>query len=178
MFKKMIFFSGMLVLTACSETRQSEPAPDPQKQALQKEIAGAEQDLKASGDLLDVPAARGLIGKYIEYSNQYHFDTLAGEYMLRAASLSAGTGNYGQAVDLLINYYDGFNVGDRHPEAAFTVAFIYDEYLRNPELAAKYYQSVIDNHPESDYAGQAKAALRLVGMSDEELLKFLDSQNP
>lgn len=176
--KKLFLFTVVILMASCSESPAPTIQQDPAMIAMQKTIQDAEQALKLDNEKLNVPAARDLISQYIAYANQYHHDTLAGEFLLRAASLSVGTGNYPQAVDLLINYYDGFPVGKRHAEAAFTVAFVYDEYLKDADRAAKYYQAVIDNHPESEYARQAEGALRLVGMSDEELLKFLEGKNP
>jgi tetratricopeptide (TPR) repeat protein len=163
---------------ACNNPEQPQDSGNTEQRNLKQAISSLEQELKRSGDIPDDSLANVLIGRYVDFSNRHHADTLAGEYMLRAASLAAGVGKYQQALDLLINYYDGYPNSSRRPEAAFTAGFVCDEYLRNTELAVRYYQAVIDNHPESPYAAQAEAALRLVGMTDEELLRFIESRNP
>jgi outer membrane protein assembly factor BamD (BamD/ComL family) len=174
--KKIIYPALLFAFMACQSAPESSVSKD--QLAMQQTITDLENDLKKKGDVVDRQLAKDLVSRYIKYHNQYHADTLSGEYMLRAASLSTGIGEYQQAIDLLINFYDGYPNSKRRPEAAYTVAFIYDSYLQNPEKAALYYQAVIDNHPDSRYAREAEAALRLVGMSDEQLIEFLQQNNP
>ena len=174
--KRILYPAFLYAFMACQSAPESSASKD--QVAMQQTITDLENDLKKKGDVLDRELAKDLVSRYIKYHNQYHADTLSGEYMLRAASLSTGIGEYQQAIDLLINFYDGYPNSKRRPEAAYTVAFIYDAYLQNPDKAALYYQAVIDNHPDSRYAQEAEASLRLVGKSNEQILEFLKQNNP
>lgn len=171
----------LFLFLACNSSSEksggSSDGATEEQQSMRASITQLEHQLKAKGEVLDVALGRELLSSYVSYSNKFHADTLASEFMMRGASLAVGLGKFPQAVELLINYYDGYPNSSRRAEAAFTVAFIYDEHLRNPDKAAQYYQAVIDNHPGTRYAQEAESALRLVGMTDEQLLEFLKSKN-
>ena len=46
--------------------------------------------------------------------------------------------------------------------------------MENRDEAARLYQQVIDEYPESVWAGNARGALKMIGKSDEEILHILN----
>jgi hypothetical protein len=104
--KRILYPAFLSVFLACQSAPESSVSKD--QLAMQQTITDLESDLKKKGDVLDRELAKDLVSRYIKYHNQYHADTLSGEYMLRAASLSTGIGEYQQAIDLLISFYDGY----------------------------------------------------------------------
>lgn len=166
---------AFMAFMACQPASESSVAKE--QIAMRKTIADLEGEVAKSVEVDRVLAA-DLVSRYIQYYNRYHADTLSGEYLLRAASLSTGIGEYQQGIDLLVHFHDGYPSSKRRAQAAFTVAFIYDVYLQNPDKAIIHYQAVIDQYPDSPYARESEAAMRLVGMSDEQLIEFLKKSNP
>ena len=59
-------------------------------------------------------------------------------------------------------------------EAQFMIAFIYEEYLGEPNRARSAYQLVIDRYPDSELAASAKQLLPHVGRNPEEWVHFQD----
>jgi tetratricopeptide (TPR) repeat protein len=181
-----LFVALCLLLGSC-ENGKEQPVVNPAspvdfdregiRQAMLDSIGSLESQMKAKGDQFDHHLAKELLGSYISYSNNFHEDTLSGDYLFRAASVADRLGRYQQAIELLINFYDGFPGSGRRAEAAYLVGFIYDAHLHNKEKAATFYQAVIDNHPGTSWAVQAGDALKIVYMSDEELIRFLDKKN-
>ncbi len=71
----------------------------------------------------------------------------------------------------LIKEYPESEYGD---EAQFMIAFIYEEYLEEPDQARSAYQLVIDRYPDSELAASAKQLLPHVGRNPEEWVRFQD----
>lgn len=118
-----------------------------------------------------------LFKTYQEYYNTSGNDTLSLNYLFEAANLAQVLGKYQKAIDLFVNFHDGFPTSHRCDEAVFNIAYIYDEKLKNPEKATLYYNKVIEMYPNSLWAKEAEAALHFVGLSDEEMIKKLEVIN-
>jgi len=117
----------------------------------------------------------------IEYQNYYNknvTDSLSAHYLLEAAKLAEGIGKYQKAIDLLFNYHEAFKWAPQRDFVVFRIAFIYDEHLKNKAQAEHFYNQVIQLYPTSVWAEQAKAALSILNMTDEQLLDYLKAQNP
>lgn len=65
--------------------------------------------------------------------------------------------------------------------ASYARAFIYDEFLNDPETAEEYYMEVIEKYPDSEYAKQAQANLgmRVTLKTQEDLAheRFLAAES-
>lgn len=65
--------------------------------------------------------------------------------------------------------------------ASYARAFIYDEFLNDPETAEEYYMEIIEKYPDSEYAKQAQANLgmRVTLKTQEDLAheKFLAAES-
>lgn len=118
-----------------------------------------------------------LLRAYQEYYNQHTTDTIAGNYLFEAAIMAQKLDKNEKAIELFLNFHDGFPNSSRCDKAAYNIAYIYDARLNNKEKATLYYNKVIELYPTSIWANEAKAALRIVNMSDEELIKYLEEKN-
>ncbi len=127
--------------------------------------------------VLDRNLGLRLLRAYQTYYNQNGTDSLSLHYLFEAARVADALGKYDKAIDMLISYHDLIRNEDKRAESAFLVAFIYDAHLKNSEKAIEYYNKVIEHYPKSIWADQAKAALHLVTMSDDDLIQFLDQKN-
>ncbi|HEY8404428.1 MAG TPA: tetratricopeptide repeat protein [Flavobacteriales bacterium] len=118
-----------------------------------------------------------LLQAYQTYYNQHGKDSLALHYLFEGGRVASALGKYQKAIDMFITYHDLINDEEKKAEAAYLVAFSYDAHLNDSEKAIEYYNKVIERYPRSKWAEQSKAALHLVGKSDEELIKFLQERN-
>ncbi|MFM9985026.1 MAG: tetratricopeptide repeat protein [Flavobacteriales bacterium] len=118
-----------------------------------------------------------LFKAYQEYYNRHPKDTVALNYLFEAANLAQKLDKHQRAIELFINFQDGFPTSHRCDEAVYNIAYIYDARIGNKEKAKLYYNKVIELYPTSMWAEQARGALQIVNMSDEELLKFLEEKN-
>lgn len=142
--------------------------------SLQKRIS----EMEAIGkEQISRDQQSALFKTYQEYYNTSGKDTISLNYLFEAANLAQVLGKYQKAVDLFINFHDGFPASHRCDEAVFNIAYIYDEKLKNAEKATTYYNKVIELYPNSLWAEEAKAALHFVGLSDEETIKKLEAIN-
>jgi hypothetical protein len=58
------------------------------------------------------------------------------------------------------------------------IAFIYENHLNKKGPAKEYYNKVINEYPEHVLASQAKQSIDILMLSDEELIKKFQENNP
>lgn len=131
----------------------------------------------AADTTFDRTRALRLFKAYQEYYNRHPKDTVALNYLFEAANLAQKLDKHQRAIELFINFQEGFPGSHRCDEAVYNIAYIYDARIQNKEKAKLYYNKVIELYPTSMWADQARGALQIVNMSDEELLKFLNEKN-
>lgn len=152
-------------------------AAEQRRTNLKNEIDSLEKRVNRKDAEFERGTALQLVRAYQDFYNQNMKDTLSGEYLFRAASLSVSLKKPQQAINQLVTYYDTYKTASRRPEALYLVGFIYDSELQNAAKAEEFYKRVIEIYPENMWAEQARAALQFVGLSDEELIKKLEAGN-
>jgi tetratricopeptide (TPR) repeat protein len=118
-----------------------------------------------------------LLQAYQTYYNKNGKDSLSLHYLFEGGRVASALGKYQKAIDMFITYHDLVTDDEKKAESAYLVAFSYDAHLNNSEKAIEYYNKVIERYPTSKWAEQSKAALHLVGKSDDDLIKFLEERN-
>jgi len=176
---KQVYFSivAVLLFIACGDSNSPKDpiafAAEQRRVVLRAKIDSLEKVLKTKSDVFDRESALKLVQGYQDYYNQNTNDTLSGEFLFRAASMSVSLKKPQQAINQLSTYYDVYKTASRRPEALYLIGFIYDNELKNAEKAKEYYNRVIEVFPESMWAEQAKGALNFVGLTDEEIISKL-----
>ncbi len=121
------------------------------------------------------PAALDQAGEaYSTFVTQFAQDGRAATALKNWAAIEQQQGELQGAIALyerLIKEYPESEHGD---EAQFMIAFIYEEYLGEPNRARSAYQLVIDRYPDSELAASAKQLLPHVGRNPEEWVHFQD----
>ncbi len=146
------------------------------KDAVLLEIIDLESKVN-SDTAFDRTRALRLFRVYQDYYNQHPKDTVAGNYLFEAANLAQKLDKNQRAIELFVNFHDGFRNSDRCDDAVYNVAYIYDAKLNDKKKAAEYYNKVIEMYPQSMWAEQARGSLQILNMTDEELIKFLREKN-
>lgn len=171
---------GSLLLTSCGSNDQKDPiafAKAQKKQELLNKIKTLEKEVGDNGANLDRAKASELVGLYQDFYNQNMDDTTSAAFLFNGASMATAIGKHQQAIRMLEAYHDIYKTAPKRADALYLIGFIYDNGLKNSEKAKQYYQRTIDLYPETFWAQQAMSAMSISGMSDEELLKFLEEKN-
>ncbi|MFK7775767.1 MAG: tol-pal system YbgF family protein [Saprospiraceae bacterium] len=91
--------------------------------------------------------------------------------LFAAAEMSNSIKNYNQNLaiyDYILAHPNDFS---KAPTALFLKGFTNDEHLKNLEEAKKYYTEYLDKYPEGGYAESAKASLKNLGKTAEEIIE-------
>ncbi|TND10010.1 MAG: hypothetical protein FD123_692 [Bacteroidetes bacterium] len=171
--------AAMLVSSCGTETEtKKDSIPDTVKVSettrpqYLKAVTDAETKLRAS-TTFDARLAMTAIKAYNDYANFFPKDTLAPEFLFRAADLAQGTHNYKQATIFLEKIIAQYPEYPRHADACFVAAYVYDSPLEKQggEVRAKeLYEFIIKKYPKSPYADQAKTLLEYIGVPDSVML--------
>jgi tetratricopeptide (TPR) repeat protein len=170
-----ILFLFFLSLLGCA-CNQAPKGRNEEQMKLSNEISSLSKEVYQNNQAMDLEKSESLLKLLTEYTNKYRQDSLSAVYMLDAAQLSSSIGKYQQAVQFLMNYVE-------HPSAAkkdyatYLVGYQYDAFLKQPQQAEKYYRATIERYPDSPWAKTANQSLQWTGMSDEEIIKKLESES-
>ena len=142
-------------------------------------IEKAEQSLFTDSSAVpDVEKALSLYTLYTGFAEQYKQDTLAPEYLFRAADLAQGIRHF----RLALNCYD--ELLKFHPEsrksaaALFMEGFVLQEGLHQPDSAKMKYELFLQKYPDHVLASSAMGMLEQLrsGLTDEELIRSFEQK--
>ncbi|MDZ4665203.1 MAG: tetratricopeptide repeat protein [Bacteroidota bacterium] len=113
------------------------------------------------------------IRAFTDYAFYCESDSMSPIYLVKTAQIAMAINNANQAkvvLDRCISNYPKFK---NKPAAMFMLAQLYDEQhlLNNEEDAKRIYEALIYEYPKSDWATNAKAAIKLLGKTDEQIVK-------
>lgn len=133
----------------------------PQQPSLLHEIQDLER-VAFEGDSLRIDIRQSLMIKYAEFARMEGGHAFVPEALFRRADLLISAGKFDEAILQLQDVHDGYPTFDKRPLCAFLVAFIYDEHLKDRELAVRAYARTMALHPDSPEAMQAQQSLALL----------------
>lgn len=175
--KKTLVALGLVSMLGCTESASEKPEALNDKNALVLEIQNLEKSLFDASMNLQKAKAGELVALYKGYATNNPQSDTAAMYLLKAAELQMGLEEYKAAdisLERLLKNYPAF---DRAPQAAYMRAFIYDEHLDQKGRAKELYEAMIEAYPRHPLSNDARASIRLLGMSEEEILKMLEEKN-
>lgn len=170
------YLIGMLaifIVAGCAE----KTTPNDPSVLLRERITRLERMLGEDKDMVLRDSAQALLIAYQDYYNRNMQDTATASLVLKGARLAEGLGKYNKAIELLVTYHDMYKLAPLRDMALYRVGYIYDEHLQEKKNAEFYYGKVIELYPASSWAGDAQAALGMLNMSDEEIIKMLEQKN-
>ena len=187
-----MFFAALvlvLILSSCNNPAKDEPAQSQQasKDSVIKKseffaprdcdtlyLAAVRMDsiLHRATEANDAEAQKA-VKVFLDFAYYCEQDTMSAVYLIKAAMVAKSVNNLPQAklaLEQCMNNYRSF--GDR-PVAMFLLAQLYDEEnnMNNEAEAGALYHQIIQEYPKSYVAANAKAALQMLGKSDQEMIK-------
>ena len=164
----LIAIIGTLVFSACTSDKES----------LKDDIDELETNLFENPDQsMDQDSARMLIDKYVQYSEKNPEDSLALDYLFKAARVEVALGNYQDGVDLLNQIEKDYQDSDELAKILLQKGIIYEDNLENTEKAAETYRELIEKYPDNEYAGDAQHLLDNLGKSLQEMVDEFEKKN-
>ena len=146
-----------------------------EQETLRDEITTKEAELyKDKTEAIDKDKAIEMVRKYAEYADKFAEDTLAPEYLFRAAEISENANQPNNAITYLTRIEEKYKDYRNYPLCIFKKAYIYENILKNQEKARQYYEKFITDYPEHELAEAANSSLMFLGMSDKDLIKVLE----
>lgn len=150
-----------------------------EKERLSEAIKSGEQKLFRDSTLnLNDSVALKVLESYLSYVRKFKDDSLAAEYLFKAADLSNGLHRTKESIDLyakLIADYPGFK---KAAAALFMQGFLYETALGDKAKAEEVYQKFLEKYPDHPLAQSAKASYQQLkaGISDEEMIRMFEAK--
>ncbi len=168
-FVSLSIIISVLMLSSCTNT---EKKAHENKSVTILDINALEAELfDAKITVPDTTKAKKLSELYIIYADKHPNDSVAPEFLYKAADISMNYGKpkltIGIFKKLLTSYPDYKNT----PTVTFLMGYVYENQLKDYINARKYYTEFIEKYPDSDFADDAKISLENLGKSPEELIK-------
>jgi hypothetical protein len=151
-------------------------ACSPSRDKMISEIAKMESEMKVAPKV-DSNAVTNLLSAYQNFASKYAKDSMAPEYLYKAAGLAVGFNRGTQAVDLYEAIITTYPEYKKVPECYFMEAFAFENVIGNIAKASEYYNKFLIKYPEHDLADDAQAAIKFLGKSPEEMVHEFEKMN-
>lgn len=164
----------VLLLVACGGS--DEPAVDAKVIEARARIRAKEDSLFAN-QAFDRRNAQGMVDVYKAFAAAYPLDSMAPEYLLRAADVLKGMHEPEQSIALYDRIIQDYPAWDQIVTVLYMKGLTLDDDLDRDGEAKVVYEQVINNFPEHPFARDAKAMIENLGLSDEELIAKFKAMN-
>jgi TolA-binding protein len=169
----------MIIASSCGndETKVvQQPKKELPRQVFVDQIRKYEAEMHRSM-VLDPNTASLAVKAYDDFSKIFPNDSLTPDFIFKAGEISTANQQYPQA----LMYYQ--QITTQYPsykfsaEALYLQGYLLDNFLNDEVKAKAVYEQVITKYPDLSYATDAKAAIKNLGKSDEELIKEFEKKN-
>lgn len=128
-----------------------------------------------SQEAFDPQAAENLIAEYELFVLTYPQDTMAPEYLFKAAELAMAIRSSARAIELYGSVYRDYPNHHKAGTSLFLMGFVNDDQLKNLVEAQKYYHQFITEFPEHNLNDDATFSLQNLGKSDEDIIREFEA---
>lgn len=191
MMKNIFIAVSILVLTSCNPNpekaaeikKDSIVAPEPivqkavpPREQMLEDIAAHEKELYASKEL-DPEKAKKMISLYETFCQQYYNYPECADFLFKAGELAENSNQDYRAITFYTKCYEEHPDYKYSAEALFRMANLYDYKIRNYIKAKALYEEVQAQFPKSPLAKDAAAAIKLMGKSDQAMIREFEKKN-
>jgi tetratricopeptide (TPR) repeat protein len=136
------------------------------------QIKKTETEVFDKNGMIDQARIDELIDVYISFSDSYPQDSLAADYLFKAADVAMTTSRSNQAITLYQRIREEYPHYRKVPEALFLEGYVYENYLGRLDKAKALYEEFLEKYPDNDFADDAEVSLKYLGKSPEELIEL------
>lgn len=187
LYKIGFFITGSLFLMSCNSNSPEQKQEEVKKDTIivADKCTNLFNEAKRLDDiLLKATAVNNDIAEqatkaFYEFSTNCKEDTLAPVFLIKAGQVSQSIKKYTQAQSFFTKCIDDFPKFKSRGAAMFLLAQLYDDasILNNETEARTLYEQIIREYPNSPYANDAKACIKNIGKSDEQLIQEFLKKN-
>jgi outer membrane protein assembly factor BamD (BamD/ComL family) len=163
----VLLILGGIILFSCSDPRSEEI----EKIAQMENALFSEENSMGNMDKADE-----LINQYSLFADQFPEDSLAPEYLFKAADIAMNINKGEMAINIYNRILKSYPDFRKAPECLFLKAYVYENNLGQLNKARYYYQEFIDKYPDNDFADDAEISIQNLGKSPEELIKEFEEK--
>jgi outer membrane protein assembly factor BamD (BamD/ComL family) len=177
-----IFFIALLsgIMSCGNEEKQAAiPPTAPQKEPRElflDQVKIFEAKMHKSVEL-DPVIAEAALRAYADFIRNFPNDSLSPDFIYKSGEIETATQQYKQALaayETITSKYPGFKLA---PESLYLQGYLLDNFLNDDVKAKAVYEQVIAKYPDLPYAADARAAIKNLGKSDEELIREFEKKN-
>jgi outer membrane protein assembly factor BamD (BamD/ComL family) len=170
----LFFFS--LAFFSCSENKAPENKSPVKKQASAADfncmIDSLETKLfKDPYSAANRGIAMSLMRVYDDFSRFYPGDSLAPEYLFKAAELATSIQVPASAVAYYQKIEEKYPKFRKRDQCIFLQGFVYESLMNDTANAARQYRRLIAEFPQSPFVKDAEASILNLGKTPEELIR-------
>lgn len=176
---KAVFFTAV-ILSAISCGNEEKPVEHPKRELPRQlfidRIKKYEAEMHKSLQL-DPNLATMAVREYDDFAKNFPSDSLTPDFIFKAGEISTANQQYNQALmyyERITTKYPAFKLA---AESLYLQAYLLDNFLNDESRARAIYEQVIAKYPSLPYAEDAKAAIKNLGKSDEELIREFQKKN-
>lgn len=162
-----LLFLIIILITACGGP--AEPASEDKLIAARARIRTMEDSL-FEHHAFDQRSAQGMVDVYKAYAAANPVDSMAPEYLFRAAGMLKSMREPDQSLAMYDRLLENYPSWNRLVDVLYMKALTLDDDLDRDGEAKVVYEQVINNFPEHPFARDARAMIENLGLSDEELI--------
>lgn len=180
MKKQLIFICSLLILASCSSEPKQKETPKTAydaKAVMLKKIDDLEAKVHDSSNTNLYNDQKSLMLAYQEFANKYNEGPEAAEAYFKAAEYSYAVTKYKHSFDLHQKVFESYPEFDKASSSLFYMGLICDHHLNDEENALICYEKVIELYPESMEASEARSSIKLLGMTDEQIIEKFQKMN-
>ena len=170
--RNLVRLAPFMLLTACG----GDAAPD-EKIAEARTRIRAKEDSLFDHQAFDARTAQGMIDVYKAYAAAYPLDSMAPEYLFRAAGTHKSMNQPDEAIKLYDRIAQNYQSWRRRVDVLYMKALTLDDDLEQDGEAQVIYNQVINEYPEHPFARDAQAMIENLGLSDEEIIAKFKALN-
>lgn len=161
---KIFTAAVMLVLIGCT-------------QSLEEKIAELEEKALSTNGVLLEDVGTQLVENYCLYAEQYPKTELSQQYLFKALDVAMNMKMAQKSLDIsekILTEYPDFEKCDL---VAFMRGMIFDGMLHDTDSARAAYEEMIAKYPDSELVPSARNSIKLLGLSDEEIIRMFEAAN-
>lgn len=170
--RALLRLSPFMLLAACG----GDATPDAKMMESRTRIR-AKEDSLFEHQAFDARTAQGMIDVYKAYAAAYPLDSMAPEYLFRAAGTHKSMNQPEEAIRLYDRIAHNYQSWRRRADVLYMKGLTLDDDLDQDGEAQRIYEQVINEYPDHPFARDAKAMIENLGLTDEEIIAKFKAKN-
>lgn len=171
--RHLLVILPIALLSACGNSDATADA----RMIEARERIRAKEDSLFDHRAFDQRTALAMVDVYKAYAAAYPLDSMAPEYLFRAAGMHKSNHQPDQAMMLYDRIAHNYQSWRRRVDVLYMKALTLDDDLGQDGEAKRIYEQVINEYPDHPFARDARAMIENLGLTNEELIAKFKAMN-